>query len=79
MYLSNERGLVYDYNDHMFTDFMQLLISFISDVKCDSDELDCSVVTEHEQLAFRKTEDNSRNSHKGEHNKVHNRNTAGSD
>lgn len=67
-----------NYADNVLTDFIRFLIPFISDVKCDSDELDRSVVTDYEQLAFRKTEDDSRNSHR-EHSKTHNKNTAGSD
>ena len=59
-------------------DFIRFLISFISDVKSDSDELDLSVVTEYEQLAFRKTQHGSWNSHRAQ-SKPNNRNTAGSD
>ena len=64
----------------MLTGFIPFLIPFISDVKCDSDELDRSVVAEYERLAFsfRKAEDDSRNSYK-EHSKTHNKNKAGGD
>ena len=62
----------------MLTDFMPFLIPFISDVKCDSDELDRAVVTEYDRLPFRKTEDDSRNSNR-EQSKTHNKNHAGSD
>jgi len=37
-----------NYADNMLTDFIRFLIPFISDVKCDSDELDRSVVTDYE-------------------------------
>ena len=65
------------FTDNVHTDFIPFLIPFISDVKCDSDELDRAVVTEYERLAFRKTEDDSRNSSR-EQSDTHDKNKAGS-
>lgn len=50
--------------DNMFIDFMFFLIFFISDVKCDFDELDCVVVVEYEWFFFRKIEDDLWNSNR---------------
>lgn len=66
-----------DYTDNVLTDFIPCVIPSVSDVKCDSDELDHTVVTEYERLAFRKTEDDSRSSNR-EHRKTHNKDKTGS-